>query len=492
MLPVLLVSVDMTVLGFAVPHLSADLAPTGVELLWIVDVYPFVLSGLLVTMGVLGDRVGRRRLLVVGAAAFGAASLAAAYAPTATALITARAALAVAGATLMPSTLSLLRAMFLDDRQRTFAIAAWGAAFSGGAVLGPVLGGWLLERYWWGSVFLINLPIMALLVPAVPLLVREYRDPAPGRFDLPGAVLSLAALLPFAYGVKAVARDGAAPVPLLLFALGCLAAWAFVRRQLRTAHPLIDVRLFRHRVFGTGVATNLLCVFAMTAATFALTQYLQLVLGLPPFTAGLVLVPGMVLTVLTGFAAAWLSGRVPPRALIPAGLVLMAGGFALLCVLPADGGLPLLVAAFVLVGAGSGAAQTLTNNAIMSSVPPRRAGAASAVSETAFELGGALGIAVLGSVLTTAYRQGLGAVEGVPDSALAPARETLGAALAAARALPPAEGAALGEAARTSFTAGLHTMAAIGALLLAYAAVQAAVLLRGAADQGKHGVKGGS
>ncbi|WP_067967653.1 MFS transporter [Nocardiopsis trehalosi] len=477
-LPVLLISVDMTVLGFAVPHLSEDLSPTGGQLLWIIDVYSFVLAGLLVTMGALGDRIGRRRLLMIGSAGFGVASLAAAYAPTPEVLIAARALLGLAGATLMPSTLSLLRNMFPDPRQRLFAIAVWGAGFSAGGALGPILGGWLLEHFHWGSVFLINLPVMALILVAVPLLVRESRDPDPGRLDPLSVALSMGALLPAVYGVKKLAEGHSAAVPVAAIAVGLVLGVVFVRRQLRLTDPMIDVRLFAIREFSVAVLTNLMIVFAMVSSLFFLTQYLQLVLGISPLRAGVALLPGLALAVAAGFAAVALSRRLSLGAVVVIGLGLITAGFLLLTRAPLDGGAVLVAVAFGLIGAGMGLAETLTNDAILTAAPPARAGAASAISETAYELGGALGVALLGSVLTAAYQWRLDAVPGVPDETMRAAEETLGGAVTAVEGLPAATADALLLAARSAFTDGIHLTSAIAAAITVAAAVQAGVLLR--------------
>ncbi|MGI5121101.1 MFS transporter [Marinactinospora thermotolerans] len=479
-LPVLLIAVDATVLGFAVPYLSEDLAPTGTQLLWIVDIYSFMLAGLLVTMGTLGDRIGRRRLLLIGSAGFGLASLAAAYASSPEMLIAARALLGLAGATLMPSTLSLIRNIFLDARQRLLAIAAWASMFSAGSALGPILGGWLLEHYRWGSVFLINLPVMLLILALTPLLVHESRDPSPGRYDLPSAALSLLAMLPLVYGVKKIAEGGPGLVPLAAIAFGLFLGYVFVRRQLRLDAPMIDVRLFRIRAFSVGVATNLMVVFALSASLFFLTQYLQIVQGISPLRAGVLLLPGLVLTIVAHFVAVALARRLSLGGVIVIGLSLTAVGFALLTRLPLDDGVVPVTIAFALIGAGVGLSDTLTNDAIMSAAPPSRAGAASAVSETAYELGGALGVAVLGSVLTAMYRSHLEPVAGVPAAVMDAARETLGGAVEAAGGLGGEAGAALMLAARTAFTDGIHVTSLIGMVIVAYAAVQAGFLLRGA------------
>ncbi|WP_159942700.1 MULTISPECIES: MFS transporter [unclassified Nocardiopsis] len=481
-LPVILISVDSTVLGFAVPALSEQLRPTSGQLLWIVDVYGFVLAGLLVTMGSLGDRIGRRRLLMVGSAAFGAASLLAAFAPTAEVLVAARALLGLAGASLMPSTLSLLRNIFLDPRQRLLAIALWGSGFSGGAALGPILGGWLLEHFFWGSVFLINLPVMALLLVLLPLLVRESRNPEPGRLDPLSVVLSMAAMLPAVYGIKKLATEGPSPAPLAALAAGLALGYLFVRRQRRLDHPLIDVGMFGHRVFSVAVATNLLIVFSLVSSLFFLTQYLQLVLDVSPMRAGLVLVPGLVLSVLAGLVAVRLSRRLSLASVVGGALLVTAAGFAVLVSAPQEGaasGVALVAVGFALIAAGAGYAETLTNGAIMAAAPPQRAGAASAISETAYELGAALGVAVLGSVLAASYRANLTAVDGVPDTAVAASRETLGGAANAAAELGGAQGGALMEAARAAFTDGMHLTSAIAAGIVLYAAVQVWALLRG-------------
>ncbi|GAB3705306.1 MFS transporter [Nocardiopsis oceani] len=481
-LPVVLISVDMTVLGFAVPALSEALSPTAGQLLWIIDIYGFILAGLLITMGSLGDRIGRRRLLMIGSAAFGAASLMAALAPTAEILIVARALLGVAGASLMPSTLSLLRNIFLDPRQRLLAIAIWASGFSGGAALGPVLGGWLLEHFFWGSVFLINLPVMALILVLVPLLVRESRNPDSGRIDMLSVVLSLGAMLPAVYGIKKLATGGFDAVSIVSLVVGLALGYLFVRRQQKLSDPLIDVDLFRSRVFSVAVVTNLMIVFSMVGSLFFLTQYLQLVLGVSPMRAGLVLVPGLILSIIAGLVAARVARHLSLAVVIGVSLIVTASGFATLVFTPADNvtqGVVLVGTAFALITLGTGFAETLTNGAIMSSAPPKRAGAASAISETAYEMGGALGVAVLGSVLTAFYRNHLTEVDEVPAAANAAAKETLGGAANAAEDVGGAAGTALMDSAQLAFTDGMHLTSAIAAGIVLVAAVQAWFLLRG-------------
>ena len=472
LLPVLLISVDNTVLSFAVPHLSEQLRPSGAQLLWIVDIYSLMLAGLLVTMGTLGDRIGRRRLLLTGAAGFGLASALAAFAPNAELLIAARALLGVAGATLMPSTLSLIRNIFTDPRARTTAIATWTATFAGGAAFGPLLGGLLLERFWWGSVFLINLPVMVVLLVVGPVLIPESRNPNPGRYDLVSAGLSLVAMMALAFGIKEFAGVG----PWAL-AVAAITGYAFVRRQRRLTDPMLDLRLFANPRFSTAVASNLLAVFVMVGALFFMTQYLQLVLGMTPLRSGLALLPGVALSVVGSLLAVRLVRRVRLADLLGAAITATAFGYLLMALLPARDGTWLVVVAFMVVGLGAGITETATNDTILSSVAPANAGAASAISETGYELGAALGTAVLGSALTAAYRGRID-LTGFPESIVDTARDTLGGALAAAGALPAAQADALRESAVHAFTFGVHVTSVLGALILAFAAAQAWFVLR--------------
>ena len=477
-LPVLLISVDMTVLGFALPYLSEDLAPSGTQQLWIVDIYSFVLAGLLVLSGTLGDRIGRRKLLLCGAVAFGVASIIAAFASTPELLIAARALLGLGGATLMPSTLSLLRSVFLDAQERRLAIAVWSAGFSGGMALGPVVGGWLLEHFWWGSVFLINVPVMVLLLVAGPFLLPEARDPAPGRFDPLSAVLSLGTMLPIVYGVKEFARDGFSVLGAGGVAFGLTLGVLFVRRQRSLADPMIDLGLFGNRAFVVSVVTNVLGVFALVGLFFLVPQYLQLVLGMRPMVAALWLLPTMVAGVAGALLAARLAKRIDVGNLIGGGLLVAAAGFLALTQAGVGAGLAAVVAGFVVVGIGIALAETLTNDLIISAVPPERAGAASAISETGYELGGALGTAVLGSVATAVYRARFTAPEGVPAEAANVAGETLGGASATAQTLPAPLGEQVLDGARAAFVQGMQLTTVIGSALLVYAGVQALLLLR--------------
>jgi len=478
-LPCLLYSMDLTVLFLAVPHLSADLQPSGAQLLWITDIYGFLLAGSLITMGTLGDRIGRRRLLLIGAAAFGAASILAAFSTSAELLIAARALLGVAGATLAPSTLSLLRSMFQDPRQRTLAIAVWITSFSAGAAIGPLAGGVLLERFWWGSVFLLAVPVMALLLVVGPVLLPESRDPNAGRLDLGSAGMSLAAVLLVIWGLKQLAQDGLGLPPALSILAGLGVGVAFVRRQQTLADPLLDLRLFRSPAFSAALATNILDFFVAFAALLFIAQYLQLVLGLSPLQAGLWMLPSSLGFIVGSLLTPLLVRRARPAFVMAAGMVLAAIGFGLLTQL--DGtGLAVLVIGSVVFSLGSAPMTTLATDLMVGTAPPERAGAASGISETSSELGGALGIAILGSIGTAVYRgQMTDAVPAaVPGAAAAAARDTLGGAVEAAGQLPDQLGTALLDAAREAFTQGVQLSFAISAAVAIGIAILVAALLR--------------
>jgi DHA2 family multidrug resistance protein-like MFS transporter len=479
-LPCLLYSMDLTVLNLAVPQLSADLKPTSSQLLWILDIYGFMIAGSLITMGTLGDRIGRRRLLLIGAGAFGVASVLAAFSTSAGMLIATRALLGVAGATLAPSTLSLIRNMFLDPGERTFAIGVWITSYSAGGAIGPLLGGVLLEHFWWGSVFLTGVPVMVLLLVTGPVLLPEYRDPAARRLDVASAALSLAAVLPVIYGLKQIAERGISGWAVLAILIGLIMGTAFVRRQRKLVDPLIDLRFFRVPAFSASLATYTLGTFITFGAFLFIAQYLQLVLGLSPLQAGLWLLPFFVGFIAGSMTAPLIVRRVRPAYVMASGLVLAAAGFALLAQVDMASGLVKLAAGSLIFSLGLAPVFTLTNDLIVGNVPPERAGAASAISETGSELGGALGIAVLGSIGTAVYRSAIvdAIPDGVPPEAAEAARATLGAAVAVAGRLPAQAGAELLAAARGAFTQSLELTAAICAVVAIGIAVLAAVLLR--------------
>jgi MFS transporter, DHA2 family, multidrug resistance protein len=479
-LPCLLYAMDLTVLNLAVPHLSADLRPSSTQLLWITDIYGFLVAGSLVTMGTLGDRIGRRRLLLIGAAAFGAASLLAAWSTSAEMLIAARALLGVAGATVAPSTLSLIRNMFLDPRQRTVAVSVWIASFAVGGAIGPLAGGVLLEWFWWGSVFLLAVPVMGLLLVLGPLLLPEFRDPHAGRLDLASAGLSVVAVLAVIYGLKQLAQDGLGWPPVLAILAGLAVGVVFVRRQHRLADPLLDLRLFGIPAFSAALSTNLLSFFVGFGALLFIAQYLQLVLGLSPLAAGLWMLPASAGFIVGSLLTPVLVRRVRPAFVMAAGMALAAVGLGLFTQLDSVAGLAVLVTGSVVFSLALAPVDTLATDLAVGAAPPQRAGAASALAETSAEFGGALGIAVLGSVATAVYRGRVtdALPAGIPPETAAAARDTLGGAVAAAAQLPDQLGQALLHAARQAFTQGLHLAFAISAAAAIGVAILAAILLR--------------
>ncbi|KUH37784.1 MULTISPECIES: MFS transporter [Streptomyces] len=477
-LAVLLVAVDATVLGLATPYLSEDLKPSGTQLLWIGDVYSFVIAGLLVSMGSLGDRIGRKKLLLTGATAFGAVSVLNAYATTPEMMIAARALLGVAGATLMPSTLALIRNLFHDPRERSFAIGIWGAMASAGAAVGPVVGGFLLEHFWWGSVFLINLPVMAVLVVVGLKYIPESKNPAPGPWDLPSVATSLVGMIAVVYAIKEAAAHGARADVFAAAAVGAGALVWFVRRQLRLPAPLLDMRLFQHRGFSGAVLADLLTILGLSGLIFFLSQFLQLVQGRSPLEAGLAELPAALGAVGAGLLAGIAARRFSVRSVVAGGLAAVGLALAALTVLDRTTGYPMLGVSLLVVGVGAGLAFTVTADVILSSVPKEQAGAASAVSETAYELGAALGIALLGSVVTGVYRD-FPTPPGVPAGTAAAAHESLGGAVEAAKVLPERSAEALLTAAQHAFVEGLRIAAGFGAAVLLATAVAAWFLLRG-------------
>ncbi|WP_394939650.1 MFS transporter [Psychromicrobium sp. YIM B11713] len=477
MLPVLLVAVDNTVLSFAIPEISTSLSPSAPELLWIVDIYPLVLAGLLVSMGSFADRIGRKRLLLIGGAGFTVVSALAAFAPNAAWLIAARALLGFFGAMLMPSTLSLIRNIFLDPRQRRTAIAIWAAGFSGGAALGPIVGGFLLEHFWWGSVFLLAVPVLIPLLVFGPIFIPESRDPKPGRVDPVSIALSFTAMVPLVFGIKSYATEGFGIASIAPATIGLLSAWLFVRRQLRRKDPMLEVQLFKNPVFTGAVLANLLSVFSLVGFLFFISQHLQLVEGLTPPQAGLALLPGLAVTVLAGLAVVPLARRVRPVWLVTAGLLLNALGYGLVALIDPPP-ITVVLLAFAILGAGIGAAETISNDLILSSAPANKAGAASAISETAYELGSVLGTAILGSILAAVYRQNLQLPAGLATEAQHKAEGTLGGALEIAGKMGDGSAEALRNSAMAAFDHGASVIAVVGGVLMLAAAVLAVFTLR--------------
>lgn len=480
-LPCLLYSMDLTVLNLAVPKLSVTVRPSSSQLLWLIDIYGFLVAGSLITMGTLGDRIGRRRLLLIGAAAFAVGSVLAAFSRSAEMLIATRALLGLAGATLAPSTLSLIRNLFLDPRQRRVAVSWWITSYSVGAAIGPLIGGVLLEHFWWGSVFLISVPVMLLLLAVGPVLLPEFRDPNAGRLDLISAAMSLTAVLLVIYGLKKSAQDGLGWVPALSIVAGGLVGYAFIRRQKALKHPFIDVELFRLPVFSGSLATYMLATFVAFGSYVFIAQYLQLVLGLSPLRAGLWTLPWTIGFIVGALLTPVLARQIRPAFLIAGGLLVGAGGFVVLTQVDNAPPLVVIVTASIIFSIGFSPAFTLTNDIVIGAAPPEKAGAAAGISETSSELGGALGIAILGSIGTAVYRRSMadGLPRGLSADAVKAARGTLGGAIGVAEGLPSAIATSLRETARRAFTRAMEAGVVSCAIVALITAIIAIVLLRG-------------
>ncbi len=480
-LPLLVASMDVSVLFFAVPFIARDLDPSATQMLWIFDIYGFVLAGLLLTMGSIGDRIGRRRLLLLGAATFSAASVVAAYSTSAAMLIGARALLGVGGATLMPSTLALIRNLFPDERDRGKAIAVWSAVMSSGVGLGPVLGGMLLENFSWGSVFLINVPVMAALLVVGPFLLPEFRAAEGRPFDLPSAGLSLGAVLPFIYAIKSTATDGWSALATALGVFGIVLGAVFVHRQRTIAHPMVDPGLFRDRRVGGAVAVNVVGMFGVMGNAIVMTQYLQSVLGMSPLRAALW---GLLPSVAVGGAAplaASLSAKLGRARVMAGGFAVAATGFVLVATVHADSPLAVVLVGAGVVACGTVAVLTLVTDYVLGVAPPERAGAVSGLFETTSEFGGALGIAILGSVLAAGYRTHIDALlpGGLSGAAHDTAHDSLAGAIVAAAQAPAQAGGAILEAGRTAYLSGMRTTEVAAAATMLTMAVVTGYLLRG-------------
>lgn len=473
-LPTLLLSLDMSVLYLALPHLAADLDPTGAQMLWIMDIYGFMIAGFLITMGTLGDRIGRRRLLLVGATVFALASVAAAFSTSAEMLILTRTLLGIAGATLMPSTLALISNMFADPAQRAVAISVWTSCFMGGTAIGPVVGGMFLQWFWWGSVFLLAVPVMLVLLICAPLLLPEHRAVSTGRFDLLSVGLSLGAVLPVVYGLKTLAETGPTAGPLAALLIGVTLGVVFVRRQLSLSDPLLDLGLFRRRAFGAALITMLVGAVAMGGTFLLLSQYLQLVAGNSPLVAGLWLVPPALAMIVSTLAAPPLARRVGRARVIGGGMFVAAAGFALLVFVPADNGTLVVVGGLALTSIGLGPGAALIADIVVGSAPKDRAGAAASLSETSGEFGIAMGVALLGSLAAAVYRTGVTVPEDIPEQA----GHTLAGAVTVAENLPASTAVPFLDSAREAFTLGLNTSAGVGVVVMVVFGALALALLR--------------
>ncbi|MFJ7150084.1 MFS transporter [Streptomyces sp. NPDC100445] len=476
----LLVALDATVLHVAVPAVTEDLRPGAVELLWIVDVYPLVCAALLILFGTLGDRIGRRRVLLLGYALFGVASALAAFSATAGMLIAARALLGAGGAMIMPATLSILRQVFPDRRERALAIGVWSAVAAVGAAVGPLLGGFLLEHFWWGAVFLVNIPLMLVSLPVGRLLLPESRGGHDGPWDVTGALTAAAGLLGVVLGVQRLGGGEAvaSPFTALPLVIGAGLLVLFVRRQRRLTHPLVDLRMFRRPAFSTSVGCIVLAMLALVGLELIAAQYLQLVLGLSPLETGLRLLPLTVAAMAAGLVGARMLRRFGPRRMVSCGFCLTAAAVLTLTVMGGTDDPPLLLTGFVLLGFGLETTLFGAYESMLSEAPADRAGGAAAIGETSYQLGAGIGIALLGSVMNAAYAPALRSVPGVPRGASDAAGHSLGEAYEVARRLGGPAGAALRRAARDSFVHGLHVTLLVSAGLLLLGALMALRLPR--------------
>jgi DHA2 family multidrug resistance protein-like MFS transporter len=477
-LPTFIVAIDLFVLLLALPKIAVDLSAGANQQLWITDIYGFVLASFLVTMGTLGDRIGRRRLLLIGSVAFGVGSLVCAYSPNVEILIAARAVLGIAGATLMPSTMGLIAALFRDPKQMATAFAVFSATFTLGAVFGPVIGGFMLAHFWWGSVFLINVPIMLLLVVIGPKMLPEARNPRAGRMDATSVVLSLVALLPIIYGITELARYGWQPLPVVALAVGLVSGGAFLRRQRRLANPLLDLRLLRHRTIGPALAGMLSYSSFGGGMMMLMLLYFQLVAGMSTIQAGVALVPGMITGALGFQVWARLATRFRPGYVIAFGLLGSAVGFGLMTQFSPASGSAALIVGFATASFFGVAMRGLGSNLVVASAPREQASSAGSLVQMASEFGSTLGLAIYGTIAAAVYRGTLGLPSGVPADVKAAANDSLAGATAATTGLPPDAAAAVLAPARTAFITGLHVVAIIGVIVVAVMAAVIAVRLR--------------
>lgn len=479
-LPSTLLFMMLTILFLAAPRIAADLEPTSTQLLWILDIYGFVMAGFLVAMGVLGDRVGKRLLLVLGAVIFGAISVAAALTTDPSMMIAWRAILGLAAAMMVPATLGLIFSLFTDAKQRGVAIGVWAGGISAGVALGPLLAGLLLEAFSWQATFLVAVPVMAIVVVGAPVLLPEQRDVSGGKLDLISAVLLVGSLLALIYGIKRFAAQEPAGLSSAFLAAGLLIGAWFVIRQLRASEPLLDVRLFGNRTVSGALSVFLLSAAALGGVYFMFTQYLQQVQGLSALQAGLGILPAAAVLILVATFSPVLARRFRPGSVIAAGLGVQVLGYLIFTQLDTGTGLALVIASFVVVYPAVAPSMALTTDLVVGSVPPEKAGAASGLATTANDLGISLGVAVIGSIGVAAYRvQAQDALPAdLPPQAAAAAGDSIDGAVVTAQDLPGHVGEAVLTVAQDAFTGGLNTAAAVSAGVAALAAIIAATRLR--------------
>lgn len=463
MLPVLLVTVDNTVLGFALPKIAEALHPSASQQLWIIDAYSLVLAGLLISMGSLGDRKGHRKLLLIGSLGFTAASFITAYSINATQLIAGRAFMGGFGAMLMPSTLALIRSIFVDREERRLAVAIWATTLTVGSAIGPLVGGLLLEFFRWSSIFLLAVPVLIPILILGPVLLPESEPDAPGPMDFISILQSVIALGALVYSIKHLASDG--PDPLVLAGLGIaiIIGRQFVRRQMSLPIPLMDLTLFRNKTFSGAVTINLMSLAFLIGFVFSSTQHLQIVLNMSPLNASLALIPGQIMAIAIGILIVPVAQRVAISILIPLLLTFTAAAFLLVASLGSS--LIVLIVAFALLNIGVGAITTVSNDVILSAAPPNRAGAASAISETGYEVGVVLGTTVLGGVVTAYYRGSLQLPDFLTPLQIRLGSETLAGAYAVSKTVAEDEANQVMHSAVRAFEGGITAMAWVAFIL---------------------------
>ncbi|MFD3728490.1 MFS transporter [Streptomyces sp. NPDC058671] len=479
-LPTLLVALDVFVLLLALPHLSADLGANSNQQLWIMDIYGFLVAGFLVPMGTLGDRIGRRKLLLIGGAAFGAASLLAAFATSPAMLIAARVLLGIAGAAISPSTLALISTMFQDAKQRAAAIGMWASCFTLGAIIGPMLGGVMLEHFWWGSLFLLGVPVMVLLLIVGPKVLPESANPEAGRIDLPSVALNLGTTLPVIYGIKETARNGWSPLSGAAIVVGIVLGVLFVRRQRALTAPLLDVSLFRHGRFSASLLGLLAYSLIGGTVMLLMTQYFQAAQRMTPIESGLGLLPGMAAATVSFMVCPIIARKIRPAYVIGAGIVGVVAVLLVFSQLSADSGTATLIAGFAVFSFCGAPIVALGTNMVVGAVPPEKAGSAGALSQISNEFGAALGVATLGTLGLAVYRDRVADTvpATVPADAAEAARDSVSGAAAATQNLPQQLADALMEPVRVAFTGGIHTVATVSAILIAVAGAFFVALMR--------------
>jgi EmrB/QacA subfamily drug resistance transporter len=477
-LSLLVISLDNTILNVALPTLVTDLSASSSQLQWMVDAYVLVFAGLLLTAGALTDRYGRRLGLFSGFVIFAVGSAFAAWSSSPEQLIAWRAVMGIGGALIMPSTLSILTNIF-PSNERPKAIAIWTMTAGIGIPIGPVIGGWLLEHFWWGSVFLINIPIIVAALLAGIVLLPESKDPNAKPLDPGGALLSIAGLGTLIYAIIEAPNHGwTSASTIVAFGVAVSILTAFVLWERRVDQPMLDMSLFRNMRFTGASISVTLVFFAMLGMLFSLTQYLQFVLGYDPLQAGIRITP-VALGIIAGAGSSTrLASRLGSKIIVTWGLTVVAGGLGLLSTIDTGSGYGLVAAALIVLGYGMGTAMAPATEAIMGAVPKDNAGVGSAVNDATRQVGGALGVAILGSLLSTGYTSSMeGVTANLPAPAASAANDSVGAAVGIAARLGGPEGAALASAARAAFIDGMSTSLLVAAGFALAGAIFAAVFL---------------